>query len=175
MRRIAPDEARLFLEQHRQAGNKVDEKLMEEVGRQGQLYLLRLEDEGSFLSLVWYQGPRVRLLAPRGEPRTLRDVARRLRQPGDTFEALSGDLGLLREEHDPNFFKTCVPIDSRFDYRKFGWVAVVAASDEERAQSQLGSFYIYDGAHKALVLAKRLLAGETKYQSVEALLLVPRR
>jgi hypothetical protein len=65
MRQIAPDEACLFLEEHRQAGNKVDEKLMEEVGREGQLYLLRLEDEDSFLSLVWYQGPGVRLLVSR--------------------------------------------------------------------------------------------------------------
>ena len=157
MRRIAPDEAPLLLEQHRQAGNKVDRKLLEEVGREGELYLFRPEDEDSFLSLIWYQGPGVRLLAPDGEPRTVRDVARRLRQRGDTFESLSGDLGLPREEHDPAFFKPCIPIDRCFDWRKFGWVAVVAANDE------------------SLVHARRLLAREAAYRPVEVLLLLPRR
>jgi hypothetical protein len=175
MRRISPDEARLFLEQHALAGNKVDRKLMEEVGRPGELYLLRLEDEASFLSLIWYQAPAVRLLAPDGEPRTLRDVARRLRQRGHTFSALAGDLGLPREGHDPGFFKPCVPIDSCFDWRRFGWVAVVAADDEERALSPLDPFYVFDGSHKSLALARRLLAGETRYRPVEALHLVPRR
>jgi hypothetical protein len=99
----------------------------------------------------------------------------RLRQRGHTFEALAGDLGLPREEHNPEFFKPCVEIDSCFDWRRFGWVAVVAANDEDRRQSPLGSFYVFDGAHKSLVLAKRLLAGETAYRPVEALLLVPRR
>jgi hypothetical protein len=121
------------------------------------------------------QRERYRELAPHGEPRTLRDVARRLRQRGYTFVALSGDLGLSREEHDPAFFETCALIDRCFHYRRFGWVAVVAANDEERARSPLGSFYIFDGAHKSLVLAKRLVAGETTYRPVEALLLLPRR
>jgi hypothetical protein len=102
-------------------------------------------------------------------------VAQRLRQRGHTFEGLSGHPGLPREEHDPDFFRPCVPIDRQFDYRRFGWVAVVAANDEERTQSPLGSFYVFDGAHKSLVLAKRLLAGEAAYRPVEALLLVPRR
>jgi hypothetical protein len=175
MRRIDPDDARLFLENHKRAGNKVDPKLMGEIGREGKkLYLLRLEDKDSFLSLIWYQADAVRLLAPHGEPRTLRDVAQRLRQRGDTFEALSSNLGLPREEHDPDFFKPCVGIDSCFDFVKFGWVAVVAATNEERDHSKLGSFYIYDGYHKTLVLAKRLLAGETRYQPIEALYLIPR-
>ena len=81
---------------------------------------------------------------------------------------------LPREEHDPDFFEKCVPINRCFDFRKFGWVAVVAATEQERDQSPLGSFYIYDGLHKTLVLAKRLLAGETTYQPIEALYLIPR-
>jgi hypothetical protein len=54
-------------------------------------------------------------------------------------------------------------------------VAVVVAADEERSQSPLGSFYVYYVTHKALALARRLLAGETTYRAVEALHLVPRR
>jgi hypothetical protein len=102
-------------------------------------------------------------------------VARRLRQRGYTFEALAGELGLPREEHDPDFFRPCVPIDRQFDYRRFGWMAVVAADDEERARPPLGTFYVCDGARKSLALARRLLAGETTYRPIECLLLVRRR
>jgi hypothetical protein len=51
----------------------------------------------------------------------------------------------------------------------------VAANDEERTQSPFGSFYVYDGAHKSLALARHLRVGEATYRPVECLLLVPRR
>jgi hypothetical protein len=54
-------------------------------------------------------------------------------------------------------------------------VAVVAADDEEGARPPLGSFYVDDGAHKSLALAKRLVAAKTKYHPVEARHLAPRR
>jgi hypothetical protein len=174
MRRIDSEQARRFLEEHRLADNKVDPTLIEAIAHGRELYLLRLEDQVSFLSLVWYQAPAVRLLVPDGEPRTLRDVAQRLIQRGHSFQALCNNSALPSGEFEPGFFKPCLEIDVGFDFRRFGWIAVVAAADEERAQSPLGSFYIYDGLHKSLVLAKRLLAGETTYQPVEALYLVPR-
>ena len=54
-------------------------------------------------------------------------------------------------------------------------LAVVPALDSERKESPQGTFYIYDGAHKSLVLAHRLLTAQAVYQSIEALLLIPRR
>jgi hypothetical protein len=175
MRRITPSEAHLFLDTHKQAKNHVDEALLNAIGRaEGELYRFRLEDEDSFLSLVWYQGAGVRLLAPDGAPRTLRDVAKRFIQRGFTFDALAGNLGFGGDEHEPGFFEKCLPIDSCFNFGRFGWVAVVDANADERAQAPLGRFYIYDGLHRTLVLAKRLLTGEATYRPVEALYLTPR-
>jgi hypothetical protein len=175
MQRIDRDTARHRLELWRQAGHHVDSRLLREIDREGELFLLRLEDDACFLSLIWQESDPARLLTPGGTPRTLRDVVLRFRQAEYTFESLTQPRGLPREQHHPEWFRPCVEIDRGFDFDKFGWVALVAANDGERSQSPHGTFYLYDGTHKTLVLAKRLLAGETAYQPIDALYLVPRR
>jgi hypothetical protein len=48
------------------------------------------------------------------------------------------------------------------------------STEEEREQSPNGSFFIYDGFHRSLVLAKYLLEEEVDYQQVEGILVIPR-
>lgn len=175
MRRVDRAEAREVLHARQEEGHNVNPSLLREVDREGEMFLLRLEDEAAFLSLIWLQSSPVRLLALNGRPRTLRDVGERLLRNGHTFESLSQDMGLRREQHHPEWFEPCVRIDRHFDYGQFGWVAVVASNNDEQRDSRLGSFYLFDGMHKTLVLAKRLLRKETIYQPVDALYLVPRR
>jgi (2Fe-2S) ferredoxin len=175
MRCINSEEVRRIVREHVQRGHHVDTRLQDTIGKPGNQFLLRLEDEESFLSLIWHEIDSARLLTPKGQPRTLGDVADRLLRDHYTFTSLTRSLGLPSHQHYPDWFKRCLQIDGEFDFRHFGWVAVVAANDAERQQSPLGTFYIYDGAHKALVLAKRLLKKETVYQPIEALYLVPRR
>jgi hypothetical protein len=174
MRPLDPNDAHRFLDAHMKAGNKVDDPLMEAIRSPCKLFLLRLEDAETVLSLIWYQALAVRVLAPPGTPRTLRDVAQRVIQRGYTFDALSTGRTPPPDEHDPDIFRPCIPIDGSFDFCKFGWVAVVAPTGEERHESPRGSYYIFDGLHKSLVLAKRLLAGQTNFQTIEALYITPR-
>jgi len=155
-------------------GHHVDERLLKEI-EHGQLFLFRIEDEDTFLSLIWQESDPARLLTPNGQPRTLRDVAERLVRAGYTFESLAKCMGLPRNQHHPEWFDKCVRIEAGFDHNQFGWVAVVAANDGERMQSPRGSFYLFDGMHKTLVLTKRLLKKEAVFQPIEALYLVPRR
>jgi len=175
MRQIDQGEARQVLGNHQRAGHQVDSRLLKEIEREGQLYVFRVEDEATFLSLIWQESDPARMLTPNGQPRTLNDVAQRLLREGYTFESLSNCIGLPRSEHHPEWFEPCIQIDAAFDFNQFGWVAVVAANDGERRQSPCGSFYLFDGMHKTLVLAKRLLKRETPFQVIEALYLVPRR
>jgi hypothetical protein len=84
-------------------------------------------------------------------------------------------LGLPRGQHHPEWFEPCVRIDAAFDFNQFGLVVVEAANDCERRKSPCGSFYLFDGIHRTLVLAKRLLKNETAFQAIQALYLVPRR
>ena len=148
---------------------------LKEIDESGQLYLIRLEDEESFFSLIWQESDPARLLTPADQPRATRDVVSRLIANDYSFESLSKTLGKPRDQHHPEWFLPCVEIDRVFDFNKFGWVAVVAANDDGRRQSPGGSFYLFDGMHKTLVLAKRLMNKKTDFQPIEALYLVPRR
>jgi hypothetical protein len=65
--------------------------------------------------------------------------------------------------------------DTAFDYGKVGLVALTPLNEQERRETAAGNYYIYDGVHKSIVLAKRLLRGETGYEPVQVLLLTPRR
>jgi hypothetical protein len=174
VRVITSVEAEAVLKQRRDAGLNVDQRLMTEVSKAGQLYRFRFEDQDSFLSLIWTERDDSRLLTP-GGPRTLRDVARRFICDRHTFRAIAGPLGKSKYQHDPAWFGPCVPIDEQFDFDKFGWVAVTPANDSEQQQTPAGTFYLYDGSHKSLVLSVKLLKQQIAYRPVEALYLVPRR
>jgi hypothetical protein len=156
------------------AGYNVDSRLMREVER-GRIFSFTFEDVESFLSLIWQEIDDTRLLTPSGQPRTLRDVAERVLKSGHSLEKLASDLGFPINQHKPAWFKKCVPIAQNFSYESFGFVATVPATDSERRQSPNGSFYIYDGIHKTLVLSILLVSQQIIYDPIQAILLIPRR
>jgi hypothetical protein len=156
-------------------GHHVDARLIQAVMGPGSLFLLTLDDEQSFLSLIWQEIDPTRLLTPRGLPRTLGDVAGRMVEHAWTFASLSQPMGLPPTQHLPAAFESFERINSEFDFAEFDFVAVMAANDSERRQSPHGTFYIYDGVHRTLVLAHRILTKQSLYQPVEILLITPRR
>jgi hypothetical protein len=174
MLEISHDIARAALKKREALGDHVDARLWREIEAPGRIYKLTLETADEFLLLIWQEADSARFLTPPAHPRTLRDVAERLLQSGHSFEALVTNLGMPRSEHQPEWFRPCVEIDRQFDMTRFGWVVLTPATAGERNQSPTGTYYIFDGIHKTLVLATRLLQG-TPYQPVEALLLTPRR
>lgn len=156
-------------------GHHVDDRLIQAVKAPGDLFLVALEDEASFLSLIWQEIDPTRLLTPRGQSRTLSDVAGRMITNSWTFASLSNPMGLPRTQHVPAAFKSFEKINSAFDLGAFDFIAVMPPKDSERNQSPGGTFYIFDGVHRTLVLAHRLLSKQTGYQPLEVLLITPRR
>jgi hypothetical protein len=67
-----------------------------------------------------------------------------------------------------------VGLDLEID-SKLGWIALAVLLEAETRETPAGTYYIYDGVHKSIVLAKRLLRQEVQYKPLEALLLTPRR
>ena len=127
-----------------------------------------------FLSLIWHEIDASRLLTPKNESRTVRDVADRMIAGGDTFQSLSRNKNLPPNKHDPKWFYKCRAIDRDFDYNKFGTIWLVIANDDEKSKAPPSAkFYIYDGCHRSLVLGKRLLTGESEYeQQVKVILII---
>ena len=167
MNKIDAASVRAILERHEASGLHVDGRLWREVDQPGEMFLGELATREEFLRLVWQSIPDTRPLTPVGEPRTLSDCANRLSIFGWEFQTLV-QAGF-------EWFRRCVDIDAAFDYGKVGLVALTPLNEQEKRETLAGNYYIYDGVHKSIVLAKRLLRGETEYEPVQFLLLTPRR
>jgi hypothetical protein len=175
MKQIDSSDILKRIEERRAHDHHVDERLIYAVKRARNLFLFTVHDEASFLSLIWHERSQSRLLTPRGQPRTLADVAGRMIENRWTFSSLCCPMSLPAEdEHDPSWFRSCKRIDAEFSFDEFDFIGLMPANDCERRQSPGGKFYIYDGAHKTLVLAYRLLAKQTAFRTVEGLLIAPR-
>jgi hypothetical protein len=72
--------------------DNVDARLKHAVCQSRSLYLFTLQDDASFLSLIWQESDGIRLLAPPRAPRTLLDVGKRLMSAHFTFEQLVSPL-----------------------------------------------------------------------------------
>ena len=167
-RRLAnPQEVRGLLDKCVQNGLHVDDRLFREIDKPGTLSWLAFEREDEFLRLVWQAIDDTRPLTPHGESRTLKDCAARLAAFDWNFAAL-GRRGFP-------WFERCVEIDLAFDFAKFCWVAVTPLAEGERKETPNGNFYVYDGVHKSIVLAKKIIRRELQYRPLEVLLLEPRR
>ena len=131
------------------------------------MFAMTLMREDELLDLVWQSSPETCILAPPDQPRTLGDCALRLFQFGWAFDRLV-------EQGNP-WFDTCTEIDKAFDYSKFGSIALTPLTPPEKAETPKGSYYIYDGVHRSIVLAKKLIRGAIEYKPVQAILFEPRR
>lgn len=174
MKKISKEYAEEKLLQREKNGRRVDPRLKGEV-KTGDLFLITLDDAETFLSLIWHARSDSRLLTPTGQSRTLRDVAKRVIDNGYDFAKLSSVLEFKTDGHKPEWFRECKDIYDAFDINKFDWIALTPPTNDELKESPNGIFYIYDGCHKSLVLAVRLLEGKEDFKPLECLLLVPRR
>lgn len=136
-------------------------------------------NEDEFLLLIWHKIDDSRLLTPENESRTVRDVAKRMLDNGYTFQSLSRNLGLPKDMHKPKWFRICRKIEKNFDYNRFYAMWLVMADDDEKCKAPPSAkYYIYDGAHRSVVLGKLLQEREQErkieYRRVKAILIIPR-
>ncbi|MCL5037348.1 MAG: hypothetical protein M1269_09570 [Chloroflexi bacterium] len=175
MKKLASDDVKKMIDESERAGNHIDDRLKKAVKEtSNSFFQFIIEDKESFLSLIWQEISDTKYLT-KDKPRTLKDVANGIIDKKLTFERLASEP-TLGEGHKPEWFERCLKlkIDSEFDFKKFEFVTLVPATDDERKQSPSGSFNIYDGAHKSLVLSKLIIENKIDFQPIKALLLIPR-
>ena len=168
-KRISPAEARKVLVARQTGGDHVDSRILRELDALGELHLITLKTSDEFLSLIWQSSSECRPLAPVGETRILHDCALRLEQYDWSFH------NVCESGSGYPWFEKCVQIDESFDLSRFHWIALTPCVNNELRESPRGTYYIYDGVHKAIVLAKKLIRNELAYTPITALLLTPRR
>jgi hypothetical protein len=174
MSRVKRAEAFQLIMETRDALHHVDPYVDDVVENAKKIYHVRFQDDERFLALIFPEVNGCQAIAPLKESRTLRDVANRMIYNDWTFEDLNENLGFSPKQHDPELFVKTRYLDENFDYDKFGLLILAPSTEEERDQSPTGSFYIYDGFHRSLVLAKRLLLEEVEYKQVSGILVIPR-
>lgn len=174
MSRVRRTEAFRLIRETRNALHYVDPYVDGAIEDAEKIYHVRFQDDERFLALIFPEMDGCRILTPSDEPRTLRDVANRIIFNEWTFEDLVKDMGFEARLHDPEMFAKASYLDENFDYEKLGMLIMAPSTEDEREQSPDGSFFIYDGFYRSLVLAKRLLEEEVEYQQVSGILVIPR-
>lgn len=175
MKRITMQEASDELQRHIDKGLHVGSRVLDEIKNIGSIFQFEIEDEETFLSLIWHEIDASRLFTPQGESRTLKDVAQRFIDNKISYSKLATNFGLPSDQHNPNWFSNCQKINDNFDYEEFGFIVLTPPTNEEVKQSSNGTFYIFDGSHKSFILATKLLKGELTFKSLNCFLLLPRR
>lgn len=136
---------------------------------------VELTSEKEFMSLVWHEIDGCRLITPPDSPRTMANVVDRLFEKDYSFEILSQDMGLCSKKHNPEWFHSCCEIYNNFCYIEFKskpiWLRPL--NHGEKDQSPQGTYYILDGCHRALVLAKLLQENKIRYEPFNPILILP--
>jgi len=163
---LTPPKQKSELESQQARGCHFSDRLRTEVDNPGERILVRAPTANEFFMLLWQSDSNTRPLAPEGEPRTVRDCAMRLAGYGWRFQNL---VSLT------DWFQRCAAIDENFDYSMLCWIVITPLITEERRVTPDATFYIFEGVHRSIVLAKRLLMREERYRPIDFLLLCPRR
>ena len=123
--------------------------------------LITINKLDDYLNLIWQANSHTSVLTPGGEPRTLRDCVQRISSAGGSFQALVDD--------DHSWFKSCIRIEQNFVASSFGWLTIQDATEHEKRKSPGGQYYIYDGVHRSIVLAKLLMGNALDFEPVPCL------
>ena len=67
------------------------------------------------------------------------------------------------------WFKGCIDIEQGFDFNAFGWLAIQDATRRESEESPDGSYYVFDGVHRSIVLAKLLVEQRIDFEPIKCL------
>lgn len=172
MKFISKENALAVIKDQQEKGYHIDPKVELATAGAKALFSLTIDDQQTLLSLVMANNSGHRFLTPKKQARTLLAVTERLLENNLHLSDLAH--GNVDEEYNPVWFRPCVEIDAQFDYERFGWVYLTFPAKHHLKYSPGGTFRIYDGNRKCLVLGKRLLAGETSYKKIPALLIVPK-
>ncbi len=130
--------------------------------------------EDEFFNLVWIQINGVRILSEKNKPRTLKDIVNKMNKNNYDFQFLASNQIFDQINHDLSWFEKCNNIYANFNFNKFKYLFLYSLNENERSSSPNGSYYLFDGNHKSLVYAKKIIDGDLKYKEIKAYMIEPR-
>jgi hypothetical protein len=131
-----------------------------------------LVDKEKFLDFRLLDQKQSRLLTPPGKCHSLRAVVDRMQAHRWTFDDLASPIvGISETDHDPKWFEKCYQTD--FDPKKAHWIAITPYRSDDETCS--GPFSIFEGQHRSLVFAYRIISGQDFFSPRRLFILLPRR
>lgn len=140
-----------------------------------------------FLASIWHEVCDTRILTPHREPRSLMHVMDRMVLAGVTFADLADpaqvssvhqrfrQAGLPPTRYKPDWFVRCDDVYQSFSQQCLGKFLIRDARDGEDTQTPGSTLYIWDGSHRSLVYAYRVLVDGEPYVPVECVWMNPCR
>jgi hypothetical protein len=93
-----------------------------------------------------------------------------------TFEELAADTPDLRGvKRDLGWFRGCVELEKRFDLAQISPLTIHPREGLKEKAPAPGSLEIYEGLHRALILAHKLVLGQLKMPEIRLIYLYPNR
>lgn len=133
-----------------------------------------IDDPDTLLDLAWHFHRNTQILTPPswygGKLYTLRDVIKNFMALNTSFADLA--LGNVKGKYLPHWFKACTKIDTEFDYKKFNTLVLKTTLPNEKKDCPKSAFRIIDGAHRSVVLAKKLTEKSITFQPIPAIIIV---
>lgn len=152
----------------------VDSRVIRLLNEGNIVYPVRFITSDNFLKLIFHEVDDSRLLTPPGMRRSLKDIIIRMKGSGWHIDDLSKQLNLPSNMHDPNWFKQCFEIYKTFDEKKFTPLYLMESTLPEIAQTPGSPYHIYDGTHRSLVFAWKIMVEDYQFFPIQAYLFKPR-
>jgi hypothetical protein len=143
--------------------------------------LAEIDSVDEYLALQLRDQSKSKCLTPNDQSRQMRHILDRMTDQDWTFEKLAGgSLSTVDVEREPVWFEKCKYLDENFDLDIMGPLAVHPRIGSKNNVKQ-GDVYdpsvheIYEGQHRALVLAKKLVKQELNLRPLKMIYLWPDR
>jgi hypothetical protein len=167
IRRLALEEAATLA---RTRGGRAPE-LAKECADRGDLYLYGIAEPDQFLDIAWQELAAKTKAITQGGQRTLRDVAQVVLDRYGSFAELI--KARPAADFDPGWFLSCAEIEAHFDWSRWAEPWLVPATPGDHG-GQTTEWYVWEGVHSTIVLAKGLIDNSIEWQPMEAVVCLHR-
>ncbi|MDA1353817.1 MAG: hypothetical protein O3A01_05020 [bacterium] len=101
------------------------------------------------------------------------EIAKTLIEKGHTFNSILESHTISAK--DKQWFNACTTIYDQFDMARLSWPIIIPINNQERSKFPHATFRLYNGFHRLIVYAYKVLKNEIPEAPIECLLVGPRR
>ncbi len=156
--------------ERRSKGFHIDDRIVKtiELPDRSPVSQVSLKSKDDFLRLQYHDNDASWIFIPSGFPRTLKDCVEGMLDKKLTPQKLAHDFG--PPEAHRAWFADKLSIYTNFDYNSFYSLFLLNFSGADRRTSAEANYIIFDGQHRSLFLAYKLMEEHVEFSPINAYL-----